>query len=185
MLIAIGVDWDGRRQILAVDMANRESRSSWKDFLLGLRKRGLNGVEFVVADDHAGLRSAVREVLTEVAFQRCYVHFLRNALDHLPRKADDDCLQELRWLYDRRSIEEARQDLAAWIAKWGARYPKLVGWVEETIEETSPSTGSPASTISISRAPTCWSASTRRSNAGPTLSASSPTLRPVCASSEP
>jgi len=64
------------------------------------------------------------------------VHFLRNALDHLPRKADDDCLQELRWLYDRRSIEEARQDLAAWIAKWAARYPKLVSWVEETIEET-------------------------------------------------
>ena len=135
VLIAIGIDWDGRRQILAVDMANRESHSSWKDFLVGLRRRGLNGVEFVVADDHAGL-SAVREVLTEAAFQRCYVHFLRNALDHLPRKADDDCLQELRWLYDRRSIEEARQDLVTWIAKWGNRYPKLVGWAEETIEET-------------------------------------------------
>ena len=136
VLIAIGIDWDGRRQILAVEMANRESRSSWKDFLIGLRKRGLNGVELVVADDHAGLRSAIREVLSEAAFQRCYVHFLRNALDHLPRKADDDCLQELRWLYDRRSVEEARHDLAAWIAKWGARYPRLVAWVEETIEET-------------------------------------------------
>jgi putative transposase len=136
VLIAIGVDWDGRRQILAVEMANRESRSSWKDFLLGLRNRGLHGVEFVVADDHAGLRSAIREVLAEAAFQRCYVHFLRNALDHLPRKADDDCLQELRWLYDRRSIDEARRDLAAWIAKWGVRYPKLVAWVEENIEET-------------------------------------------------
>src|ERR1700748_3263917 len=53
VLIAIGIDWDGRRQILAVEMANRESRSSWKDFLLALRNRGLNGVEFVVADDHA------------------------------------------------------------------------------------------------------------------------------------
>jgi putative transposase len=148
VLIAIGIDWDGRRQILAVDMANRESRSSWKDFLVGLRRRGLNGVEFVVADDHAGLRSAVREVLVEAAFQRCYVHFLRNALDHLPRKADDDCLQELRWLgacpwagrrpdpRDRRSIEETRRDLAAWIAKWSARYQKLVAWVEESIEET-------------------------------------------------
>jgi putative transposase len=136
VLIAIGIDWDGRRQILAVEMANRESRSSWKDFLLGLRQRGLSGVELVVADDHAGLRAAIREVLTEAAFQRCYVHFLRNALDHLPRKADDDCLQELRWLYDRRSAEEARRDLSAWIAKWGARYPRLVAWVEETIEET-------------------------------------------------
>ena len=64
------------------------------------------------------------------------MHFLRNALDHLPRKADDDCLQELRWLYDRRSVEETRRDLAAWIAKWGDRYQKLVDWVEETIEET-------------------------------------------------
>src|SRR5580698_6848219 len=136
VLVALGVDWEGRRQILAVEMANRESRSSWKDFLIGLRKRGLNGVELVVADDHAGLRSAIREVLSDAAFQRCYVHFLRNALDHLPRKADDDCLQELRWLYDRRSVEEARHDLAAWIAKWGARYPRLVAWVEETIEET-------------------------------------------------
>jgi transposase-like protein len=45
-----------------------------------LRRRGLNGVEFVVADDHAGLRSAIRAVLTEAAFQRCYVHFLRNGV---------------------------------------------------------------------------------------------------------
>ena len=45
-------------------------------------------------------------------------------------------LQELRWLYDRRSVEEARRDLAAWIAKWEARYPRLVAWAEETIEET-------------------------------------------------
>jgi len=136
VLIAIGIDWDGRRQILAVEIANRESRSAWKDFLLTLRKRGLHGVELVVADDHASLRAAIREVLTEAAFQRCYVHFLRNALDHLPRKADDDCLQELRWLYDRRSVEEARRDLAAWIVKWGARYQKLVAWAEETIDET-------------------------------------------------
>jgi putative transposase len=136
VLIAIGIDWDGRRQILAVEMANRESRSSWREFLLGLRERGLHGVEFVVADDHAGLRAAIPEVLAGAAYQRCYVHFLRNALDHLPRKADDDCLQELRWLYDRRSVDEARRDLAAWIARWSGRYPKLVAWVEETIEET-------------------------------------------------
>jgi putative transposase len=136
VLIAIGIDWDGRRQILAVEMANRESSSSWKDFLLALRERGLHGVEFVVADDHAGLRAAIREVLAGAAYQRCYVHFLRNALDHLPRKANDDCLQELRWLYDRRSADEARRDFAQWLAKWSAKYPKLTDWAEETIEET-------------------------------------------------
>jgi putative transposase len=136
VLIAIGIDWDGRRQILAVEMANRESSTSWKDFLLRLQTRGLHGVEFVVADDHAGLRAAIREVLTGAAYQRCYVHFLRNALDHLPRKADDDCLQELRWLYDRRNLAEARTDLAQWLAKWQGKYPKLTDWAEETIEET-------------------------------------------------
>ena len=75
----------------------------------------------MVTDDHAGLR-AVREILPEAAWQRCYVHFLRNALDYVPRKVDDDCLQELRWLYDRRDRSEARRDLAAWLAKWRAQY---------------------------------------------------------------
>ena len=64
------------------------------------------------------------------------MHFLRNALDHLPRKADDDCLKELRWIYDRRDLEEARRDLVAWLAKWQSKYQKLCDWVEQSIEET-------------------------------------------------
>ena len=185
VLIAIGIDWDGRRQILALEMANRESRSSWKDFLIGLRKRGLNGVELVVADDHAGLRSAIREVLSDAAFQRCYVHFLRNALDHLPRKADDDCLQELRWLYDRRSVEEARHDLAAWIAN-GARVIRGSSHgSRKRSRRRSPSAGCRASIISISKAPTCWNASTRRSGDEPMSCESSPMLMHAGGSSEP
>jgi putative transposase len=136
VMIAIGIDWEGRRCVLAVELANRESASSWKEFVLSLKQRGLNGVELVVSDDHAGLRAAIREVMPEAAWQRCYVHFLRNALDHLPRKADDECMTELRWIYDRRTIEEARQDLAAWLKKWGKRYQKLCDWVEANIEET-------------------------------------------------
>ena len=57
VLIAIGIDWDGRRQVLGVEMANRESASSWKEFLLTLKQRGLKGVELVVSDDHAGLKN--------------------------------------------------------------------------------------------------------------------------------
>lgn len=136
VLVAIGIGWDGRRSILAVELANRESRSSWRAFLLGLRERGLSGVEFVVTDDHAGLRQAIVEVLPQAAWQRCYVHFLRNALDYVPRKVDDDCLRELRWLYDRRDLAEARRDLAAWLTKWQATYPKLCSWVEDHIDQT-------------------------------------------------
>ena len=136
VMIAIGVDWEGRRNVLAVELANRESQSSWREFCLALKERGLHGVELVITDDHAGLRKAIAEVFTEAVWQRCYVHFLRNALDYLPRKADNDCMTELRWIYDRRSIEEARQDLAAWLKKWSSRYPKLCDWVEANIEET-------------------------------------------------
>src|SRR5262245_31225447 len=136
VLIAVGINAEGRRCVLGVELANRESASSWRAFLEGLRTRGLHGVEFVVSDDHAGLVQAIREICPEAAWQRGYVHFLRNALDHLPRKADDDCLMELRWMYERRNLQEARNDLAAWLTKWSSRYPKLCDWVEANIEQT-------------------------------------------------
>jgi putative transposase len=134
--VAIGINWEGRRSVLGIEVANRESTTSWRDFLLSLKQRGLRGVVTVISDDHVGLRKSIPEVLPEASWQRCYVHFLRNALDHMPRKKDDDCLTELRWIYERRNVEEARQDLAAWLTKWQSRYAKLCDWVESNIEET-------------------------------------------------
>jgi len=128
VLIARGIDGDGRRQILGVELANRESRSSWSDFLRGLKARGLNGVELVVSDDHAGLKAAIREILSEAVWPRCSGHFLRNALDYVPRKVDDDCRQALRWLSARRDLAEARSDLTAWLARWAGKYPRLTTW---------------------------------------------------------
>lgn len=136
VLVALGVDWEGRRQVLAVEVARKESTHGWKEFLLRLKERGLKGVCFVASDDHPGLKQAVSEVLPAALWQRCCVHFLRNALDYLPRQAAADCLQEMRWMYDRRDVEEARRDLQAWLEKWGGKYPKLCAWVEANIEET-------------------------------------------------
>lgn len=136
ILMALGIDWQGRRQVLAVEYANRESQSSWRDFLVQLKDRGLHGVQLVVSDDHPGLKAALRQVLPGVWWQRCYVHFLRNALDYLPRQAGDDCLQELRWMYERRNVEEARGDLKNWLEKWTGKHPRLCAWVETDIEET-------------------------------------------------
>ena len=137
VLIALGVSWDGRREVLGVELAPRESNSIWKDFLVGLKERGLHGVEFVVSDDHCGIRTAVSTILTEAVWQRCYVHFLRNALDHMPKKhIDPACMMELRWIYDRRTIDEAMSDLKAWLNKWSEKYPTLCEWVEANIFET-------------------------------------------------
>ena len=136
VLIAIGINWEGRRCVLGVEVANRESETTWQEFLIGLKERGLYGVEFVVSDNHAGLKKAIAQILPEAMWQRCYVHFLRNTLDYLPRKGDDDCLKELRWMYDRRDLEEARRDLGAGLEKWRDKYPKLCDWVEGNIEQT-------------------------------------------------
>ena len=137
VLIALGISWDGRREVLGVELAQKESKSIWKDFLIGLKERGLHGVEFVVSDDHCGIYNAVSAVLTEAIWQRCYVHFLRNALDHMPKKhIDPACMMELRWIYDRRTIDEAMSDLKAWLSKWSEKYPTLCEWVEENIGET-------------------------------------------------
>lgn len=136
VLVAIGIDWEGRRQILGVELADRESTSSWKSFLLGLKSRGLHGVHLTVTDDHAGLKKAIAEALPTSRWQRCYVHFLRNALDYLPRTADRSVLQELRWLYDRHDVNEARQDLTKWLERWSDNHRKLCEWVELNIEET-------------------------------------------------
>lgn len=136
VLVAIGIDWEGRRQILGVELAERESTSSWKHFLLGLKSRGLHGVYLAVTDDHAGLKKAIAEVLPAALWQRCYVHFLRNALDYLPRTADRTVLQELRWLYDRHDVNEARHDLTKWLERWSGQHRKLCDWVEANIEET-------------------------------------------------
>ena len=136
VLIALGVDWEGRRCVLGVEVAKRETRTSWSDFIRGLKERGLNGVEYVVSDHHEGLKQAIGTMLPEAVWQRCYVHFLRNAVDRLPRKADPDCITELRWIYDRRSLMDARRDLALWLQNWGEKYPGLCEWVENGIEET-------------------------------------------------
>lgn len=136
VLVALGINWEGRRQVLAVELAPKESTGHWREFIEGLLARGLRGVKVVVSDDHSGLRRAIEQCLAGVLWQRCYVHFLRNALDHLPRRADESCLLGLRWIYERPSIEEARLALGSWLREWGGKYPKLCAWVEENIEQT-------------------------------------------------
>lgn len=74
VLIFIGIDWEGRRNVLAVELANREDASSGREFLTTLRDRGLRGVQLGVSDDHPGLKRAIREVLAEAGWQRAVTY---------------------------------------------------------------------------------------------------------------
>jgi transposase-like protein len=81
VIVAVGVNADGRREILGMDIGPSEAEVFWKDFLRKLARRGLRGVKRVISDDHAGIQAAVSKVLT-ASWQRCRVHFTRNVLAH-------------------------------------------------------------------------------------------------------
>ena len=81
VIVAVGVNGDGRREVLGMDIGPSEAETFWTEFLRKLRRRGLRGVKLVVSDAHEGLKAAVARVM-HAGWQRCRVHFLRNALAH-------------------------------------------------------------------------------------------------------
>lgn len=84
VIVAVGVNTDGRREILGLDIGPSEAEPFWAAFLRKLTRRGLRGVKLVVSDAHEGLKAAVSKILT-ATWQRCRVHFMRNALAHAGR----------------------------------------------------------------------------------------------------
>ena len=81
VIIAVGANADGRREVLGMDIGPSEAETFWTDFLRKLRRRGLRGVKLVISDAHEGIKAAVSKVLT-ASWQRCRVHFMRNVLAH-------------------------------------------------------------------------------------------------------
>ena len=136
--LAVGIDTEGHRHMLAVEAADRESENSWETFLIGLKERGLTGVQYVVSDSHAGLKRAIEKVLTTALWQRCAVHFLRNAADHNTRRADPACFHGLKRMWDYEDAAQVRLALQAWLQRWGDEpgCDTLVSWAEDNIEET-------------------------------------------------
>lgn len=84
VIIAVGVNSDGRREVLGLDMGPSEAETFWTDFLRKLTRRGLRGVKLVISDAHEGIKAAAAKVLP-ASWQRCRVHFARNVLAHAGR----------------------------------------------------------------------------------------------------
>jgi transposase-like protein len=98
--IATGVNADGHREILGVDVFTSEDGASWTSFIRGLVARGLGGVRLVVSDDHRGLRQAIAAALPGACWQRCRVHFLRNLLARVPKSAQTLVATLVRSIFD-------------------------------------------------------------------------------------
>ena len=113
LLVAIGVNEDGEREVLGVSVAEKEMESSWREFMRDLVKRGLRGVQLAISDAHEGLRAAIRAVLNGVSWQRCYVHFIRNVLDKVPRSAQGFVAAALRNVFHQTTLEHAKEAMSS------------------------------------------------------------------------
>lgn len=136
VLVATGVQADGKRSVLGVAVSMSEAEVHWRDFLLSLKKRGIYGVKLVTSDDHSGLRAALQSSMPGVAWQRCQVHLQRNATAYVP-KADmrEGVAADIRSIFNAPDREEADRLLAKSIEKYSKTAGRLAVWMEENIPE--------------------------------------------------
>jgi putative transposase len=137
VLIASGINAQGYRQVLGLAVGDSESASTWGDFLKALKARGLGGVDWVVSDDHDGLKVAVHRHLQGAAWQRSQVHLMRNVLEHTPHKLKAEVSEVLKLVLYSRNSQEARTQLAAFISQFESKAAKAVRCLENGFEDAT------------------------------------------------
>jgi transposase-like protein len=136
VLSAIGIGPDERRRVLGVSVALSEAEVHWRAFLESLQARGMRGIEYVVSDDHAGLRAARRAVLGGATWQRCQFHLAQNAIHHAPNLAIRKRIgAELRAVWNAGTLAKAETALAELVTAYRDAAPKLAAWLEENVPE--------------------------------------------------
>jgi putative transposase len=130
LVVAHGVHETGRREILSIDVGEAETEAFWTDFLRGLVKRGLTGVQVAISDAHAGLKAAIAMVLG-CAWQRCTVHFLRDCLGHARKDQHGLLAALIRPIFNAESLEQARDRLSEAIAHLDGRMSKVATLLED------------------------------------------------------
>lgn len=137
VLIAIGVDEQGYREVLGVAEGTKEDAASWRSFLRHLKERGLSGVRLIVSDKCLGLVEALGEFYPEAAWQRCVVHFYRNVFTATPKGRVKEVAAMLKAIHASEDREAAREKARAVAVKLeGMRLAKAAGIVREGAEET-------------------------------------------------
>jgi transposase-like protein len=135
VLKVVGIGADGYREVLGVWMAPLESEATWSEVFRELIERGLEGVRYVVSDDHKGLRAAAEKHFPQALWHRCQVHFLRNMLGHVRQGDRGQVLDLLRAITQAASLQAARQALGSAVEALRGPYPRLADLLEEQGEE--------------------------------------------------
>ena len=127
VVIAYGVNEEGKREVIGIDVVQTESRESWLGFLRSLVARGLHGVLLVVSDAHEGLRAAITAVFGATAlWQRCRVHFLRNVMAHVSQHRKLEIAEAFRSILSQSTADEARARAVTVIEQYGKTCPKAM-----------------------------------------------------------
>ena len=128
-IIAVAVDTDGRREIIGLAIGPSEAEPFWMEFLRGLKGRGLDGVKLVISDAHTGLKAAIARIF-DATWQRCRVHWLRNALAHVPRGQHTVVAAAIRQAFTQPDRESAGQAWRHVADQLRARWPKLAALMD-------------------------------------------------------
>lgn len=136
LLLAIGVQADGKRSVLGVSVSLSEAEVHWRTFLTALLERGMHGMRLLVSDDHAGLKSARQATVPSVPWQRCQFHLQQNAQAYVPKVAmRQEVAQAIRDVFNAPNREEADRMLGVLIDRYRQSAPALVEWAEVNLPE--------------------------------------------------
>lgn len=136
VLIASGVNLEGKRLILGVSVSLGEQELHWRDFLQSLVERGLNGVKLIISDAHAGLQAARKAVFSGIPWQRCQFHLQQNASQYVPRQSmKREVAADIRAIFNAADRDQAEAQLRKTVEKYAHSASKLADWLEGNIPE--------------------------------------------------
>ena len=135
-LVAIGIDGQGRREILGTALELSEAETCWRSFFQSLQERGLHGLVMIISDNHAGLKAARKAVFPSVPWQRCQFHLQQNAQSHVPKESmKAEVAADLRAVFNAPSLEEAERLLGIAKKKYEKTAPRLADWMEGNVRD--------------------------------------------------
>jgi putative transposase len=143
VIIAVGVNSDGRREVLGMDIGPSEAETFWTAFLRKLARRGLRGVKLVVSDAHEGIKATVSKVLN-ATWQRCRVHFMRNALAHAGKSGRRVVSAFIATAFAQDDAEAARAQWRRVADQLRPKVPKLAAFLDEAENDVLAYMGFPA-----------------------------------------
>jgi putative transposase len=138
LLIAVGVNEEGYREIIGFQVANTETESSWGGILrIPLKERGLKDVRLITSGNHKGLVNAVKRHFQGATWQRCQTHFSRNMLDHTPKALQPEIKEDLCQLYEAVGVDSARKVRDQFLGKYGTIAPKAATLLDESFDDVT------------------------------------------------